>query len=385
MKILMLNYEFPPMGGGAGNATDNISKNLALTGHDVTVLSSRYGEQPPFEVKNGVKIYRVFSWRNSIHDCGFKGAYTYIFFAAIKLWKLNRTQKFDILHFFFSLPTGLLSLLPWAFKNTPYIVSLRGSDVPYYDIYNKKVHLFNLILKPVNKYIWKKAKKVVALSRGLKTTALRTAPKQSFEVIPNGVETDLFKPSFKPGPCKKHSARQLRLITVSRLINRKGIDHILEALAELNDKDVELLIVGTGSYENSLKKICSELKLDNVVTFYGYCPREQLFKLYNKADVFILPSLAESFGLVFAEAMACGLPVIGGRTGGVPDLVKEENGILVEPGNIAEIKDAVVKMKQGQKMRVCMGEANRKRVLEYYSWRKVAQKYYQIYQEQQEV
>ncbi len=110
MKILMLNYEFPPMGGGAGNATDNISKNLALAGHDVTVLTSRYGEQPPFEVKNGVKIYRVFSWRNSIHDCGFKGAYTYILFAAVKLMRLNRTERFNILHFFFSLSTGLLSL-----------------------------------------------------------------------------------------------------------------------------------------------------------------------------------------------------------------------------------------------------------------------------------
>ncbi len=117
MKILMLNYEFPPMGGGAGNATDNISKNLALAGHDVTVLTSRYGEQPSFEVKNGVKIYRVFTWRNSIHDCGFKGAYTYLFFAAVKLMEMNRTQRFDILHFFFSLPTGLLSLLPWTFKN----------------------------------------------------------------------------------------------------------------------------------------------------------------------------------------------------------------------------------------------------------------------------
>ncbi|MDA3918438.1 MAG: glycosyltransferase family 4 protein [Deltaproteobacteria bacterium] len=377
----MLNYEFPPMGGGAGNATDNISKNLALAGHNVTVLTSKCGGQPVFEVKNGVKIYRVFSWRNSIHDCGFKGAYTYILFAAFKLWKFNRTEKFDILHYFFSLPTGLLSLFPWAFKNTPYIVSLRGSDVPYYDIYNKKVHLLNLILKPVNTYIWRNAKEVVALSRGLKATAMKTASKQSFKVIPNGVETDL----FNPGLCKKKSANKFRLITVSRLINRKGIDHVLAALAALKDKDIELLIVGIGNYENTLKKMCSELKLNDCVTFYGYCLREQLFKLYNKADVFILPSLAESFGLVFTEAMACGLPVIGGRTGGVPDLIKSENGILVEPGNIKEIKSAIVKMKQGQKMRVCMGEANRLRVLEHYSWGSVAQKYYQIYQEEQEM
>ena len=80
----MLNYEFPPMGGGAGNATDNISKEMAKMGHEVTVLTSGYGDLPKFEIEDGVKIYRVFSWRKGIHDCGFRGAYTYLLSAAIK-------------------------------------------------------------------------------------------------------------------------------------------------------------------------------------------------------------------------------------------------------------------------------------------------------------
>jgi glycosyltransferase involved in cell wall biosynthesis len=375
MKILMLNYEFPPMGGGAGNATDNISKEMVKMGHDLTVLTSGYGDLPKFELKDGVKIYRVFSWRKGIHDCGFRGAYTYLFSAAFKLLSLKKTDQFDIIHYFFSLPTGLLSLVPWAFRGTPYIVSLRGSDVPYYDVFNKKVHLFNMILKPINRFIWRKAKRVVALSNGLRLTALRTSPKQSIDVIPNGVETDL----FKPFPSNSERDNKFRLITVSRLINRKGIDHILKALSELEDNDITLLVVGTGSYESYLKKMCHKLGLDNVVTFYGYCPREKLPELYNKADVFILPSLAESFGIVFAEAMACGLPVIGAKTGGIVDLVHSENGILVEPGNIKQIKEAILQMKQSKELRMATGRANRTEVLEHYSWKNVALKYLSIY------
>ena len=105
MKILMLNYEFPPMGGGAGNATDNISKELVKMGHDVTVLTSRYSKQKKIEVKDGVKVHRVFSLRKGIHDCGFRGAYTYLISASMKLLQLKKKDKYNILHYFFSLTT----------------------------------------------------------------------------------------------------------------------------------------------------------------------------------------------------------------------------------------------------------------------------------------
>lgn len=376
MKILMLNYEFPPMGGGAGSATYNIAKELVKMGHCVDVLTSKIGNQESKEVLDGINVFRVYSWRNSIHDCGFKGAYSYLFFAAFQLRKLCKSNSYDILHYFFSLPTGLLSLLPGIHRKIPYIVSLRGSDVPYYDIYNNKVHAFHMILKPVNKYIWKRAKKIVALSNGLKLTALRTAPELQMEIIPNGVETDLFKPASH----EKKSNQNFKLITVSRLINRKGIDHILEALAKLNDKRITLMVVGIGNYGNYLKNLCNKLMLNGVVTFHGYQPREKLPELYNEADVFILPSLAESFGLVFAEAMACGLPIIGGRTGGVPDLVKAENGILVEPGNIDEIQNAIITMFDNIKGRIAMRKANRKKAVAYYSWKNSALNYLRIYQ-----
>ena len=274
-KILMLNYELSPVGGGAGSATYNVAKELVKRGHEVTVLTSIFKGLKKEEVKDGIKIYRVFSLRKGIHDCGLLGAATYLFSAAIKLIQLRRTENYDLLHYYFSLPTGALSLLPWAFKNKPYIVSLRGSDVPYYDVHSKVVHFLNMLLKPVTRYIWRHAKSVEALSQSLADTAHRTAPDQKIGIIPNGVELD----SFVPSQQKKQQDNKFRLIAVTRLINRKGIDHVLRALAELKDKNISLLIVGEGNYEAALKSLCSELNLEDNVKFFGFCPREKLSEL----------------------------------------------------------------------------------------------------------
>ncbi len=376
MKILLLNYEFPPLGGGASNATFNIAKELVLLGYNVEILTSGINGSPPREELHGFIVHRVFSLRRGIHDCGMRGAYTYVWNAAFRLNRVVRNSRFDVLHYFFSLPTGLLTLAPGRHGSVPYIVSLRGSDVPGYDPWNRMVQMFHILLKPVTRYIWKRAARVVALSDALRATALETTPGLEIDIIPNGVEADLFKPDGN----KSSENSDFKLITVSRLIRRKGVQHILKALKRINDPSIKLLIVGTGDYEQQLKNLADKLKLHDQVTFYGYCSRDCLPALYNQMDAFILPSMAESFGIVFAEAMACRLPVIGGRIGGVPDLVKDDNGILVEPGNIDEIKSAILRLKSSKALCRDMGAVNRKKVVDHYSWRSVALQYSDIYE-----
>jgi glycosyltransferase involved in cell wall biosynthesis len=177
----------------------------------------------------------------------------------------------------------------------------------------------------------------------------------------------------------------LKLISVARLIERKGIQHILYALADLKDPDISLSIVGSGNFEAHLKKICKDLSLDGVVTFYGFCNPQLLPELYAGSDVFILPSQAEAFGNVFAEAMACGLPIIGTNIGGIPDLVDTENGILARPGNINEIKNAIIRLKKSEKLRTQMQLANKKKIAEQYSWKRVANQHIAVYQERKTI
>lgn len=378
MQVLILNYEFPPMGGGAGYASYNLANQLAQRGHGVTVLTSRFGDQPKREVLNGVRILRCYSWRKSIHDCGLRGAVTYLLTGAISMLSLKAQQDFDVLHFFFSFPTGLLSFLPYAFRDKPYVVSLRGSDVPGYDPYNKKLQHLHKLLLPLNRRVCRRAARVVALSQSLKSMALAKMPELKIDVIPNGIEVD----HFQPLKCYNEDKKGFLFITVSRLVNRKGIDLILRALKDLkeeNEENLELLVVGTGNCQSELKKLAVELGLGKSIHFHGYCDRQKLPELYNKACAFILPSHAESFGMVFGEAMACGLPIIGTNTGGIPDLVAEDCGILVDCDNVEQIKDAIVKIVSSARLRKSLGDNGCRRINTHFTWEAVANQYESIY------
>ncbi len=377
MKLLLLNYEYPPLGGGAGRAMQSIAKHLVAMGHSVDIITSSTKFSFNYILDDGIKVYAVPSLRKGIHDCGLRGALTYLFFAYFKLLKLLRSNRYDFVHYFFSLPTAFLSILPGRHLKLPYIVSLRGSDVPNYDIHNKKLELLHRVYSPVTKLIWNRAKAVIAVTSSLKQTALLTSPNQLIEVIPNGIDTNIFLPvtGFRRNDDK------FRLITVSRLIKRKGIQYILKALSEMKDNSISLTIIGEGNYENELRKMSKNLGLSNVVTFMGFCKRDVIQSYFWQSDAFILLSLAEAFGNVFAEAMASGLPIIGAKQGGILDLVGEENGILVDPENFSQIKCAILSMKNNKEMRIKMGKVNTEKIELKYKWEKVALAYNNIYEE----
>jgi glycosyltransferase involved in cell wall biosynthesis len=376
MKLLLLNYEYPPLGGGAGRAMQSIAEQLSEMGHEVNIITSYISFSYKDSVEKRIKIYFVPSLRKGIHNCGLRGALTYLLFAYFKLLKLSKSNEYDIVHYFFSLPTAFLSILPGRHRKLPYIVSLRGSDVPNYDIYNRGLELLHKIYLPVTKHIWKNAKSVVAVTNSLKQTALHTNPSQSIIVIPNGIDMNIFSPHTK---IRVSNNEKFCLITVSRLIKRKGIQNVLKALSEIDDNCISLKIIGEGNYENELKKLCNNLGLDNNVEFIGFCPRKDIPSYFWQSDAFILLSLAEAFGNVIAEAMACGLPIIGANKGGIPDLVNEKNGILVEPGNISQIKSAIITMKNDKEMRTRMGKINAEKIVEKYNWRHIAEAYNEIY------
>ena len=378
LRILLLNYESAPFGGGAGFASYNIGRELARMGVQADFLTARVGDMPSYEEVDGLRIHRVRSFRKSLHDCGLRGAYSYLAFALPKRQQLLATTAYDLEHYFFSMPTGIMTLAP-AWNAPPYIVSLRGSDVPGYDPFNRKVENLHRVLLPVTRRIWSKAKSVVALSHGLEDIALRTMPDMPFEVIPNGIDIDRFSPA------DDESAREpgspLRLIAVCRLLERKGLQHLMEALVRPEPLDATLRIVGTGSYEAELRACATQLGLDDRVTFEGFVDNDDLPSLYRQSDVFTLPSQTESFGLVFAEAMGCGLPVLATTVGGIPELVRHEtDGLLVEPADPAAIHRSLRRLIDNPDERLAMAASARRRIVENYSWSVVARRYLAVYE-----
>jgi len=149
--------------------------------------------------------------------------------------------------------------------------------------------------------------------------------------IPPGIDTERFSPTDEVHPTVDESKRSV--LVLSRLDPRKGIDKAIQAFAQLEQDNVELLIGGTGRLESLLKELASELGVREDVQFLGFVPDEELPSLYSSVDVFVLPSEYEGFGIVFMEAMACETPVIGTDVGGIPTAVKDrKTGYLVPEG-----------------------------------------------------
>ena len=145
---------------------------------------------------------------------------------------------------------------------------------------------------------------------------------------------------------KRDSTSGFRFITTGALIPRKNHSMLLDAFAALHSEhnDTYLGIIGEGCLDQSLKKQAKSLGIADAVTFYGWVSHSEMAKIYSSYDCFVFPSWIETFGVALAEAMAAGMPVIAARCGGPEDFVREDDGILTQPGNLAELTGAMRKM-----------------------------------------
>lgn len=385
MRILLLNYEYPPHGGGAGLATAGLARELARRGIRVDVVTAGTERRRDSDARAGAdgaddapRVFRVRTRRRGLHESGFVGAAEYVPAAVPLVRRLLREHRVDVVHAFFSLPTGLL--LPLARRRgVPTLVSLRGSDVPGYDASNRALRLAHSILRPVTRWVWRRADRVVTVCESLGQLATRTAPGLPYTVIGNGVDLGQFRPADGSRPA---GDRPLTCIAISRLVARKGLADLLTAWSLLERGRCHLEIVGSGPAGPALRAQASALGLDDDVHFVGALERDALAARLRQADLFVLTPFAEAFGNAFAEAMASGLPIVGSTVGGILDIVRHrENGLLVPPGDPRAVADAVHELAAQPAWRQEIGLRNRARAEAILSWTHVADQYLKIYGE----
>jgi glycosyltransferase involved in cell wall biosynthesis len=385
MRILVLNYEYPPLGGGAGVATAALAQGLVEQGAIVDVVTASAGRDA--ERRSAVRkddplgcgrlsVYRVKSRRIGIHQAGMLGAASYLVRALPLVRLLLRTHSYDVVHVFFSLPTGaLLPLLD--LHGTPVVVSLRGSDVPGYDPYNVNMQRAHRLLAPLTRWIWRRADRVVPVCESLGRLTANTAPGLAYTVIPNGVDLRLFHP---PENARPESPDSIRCLAVARLVERKGLGELIRAFGFLPRGRFSLEIVGDGPDEGLLRNLVSSLGLAAEVSFLGSLERKAVAERYREADLFTLPSSAEAFGNVFAEALASGLPIIGSTVGGIPELVEHgTNGLLVPPGSPDALAQSISYLAEDPALRSKMSARNRTKAEATLQWAQVTRRYVAIY------
>lgn len=384
MKILFLNYEYPPLGGGAGNATACLLKEYAeMSDLEVHLVTSSVNDDcHSFNVGGKVFVHNVpiGKDKNKLHHQSTKDILAYSWRGYWYANKLLNDNGFDAIHAFFGVPCGAMALRLSKKYNIPYIVSLRGADVPGYSENLKALYFF---LRSFIKLVWKRAAFVIANSEGLKNLALQTNKRQTIDVIYNGIDSDHFIPNPKARPEDKF----IITLGASRVTKRKGIQYLIEAVNLLVKKYPQtfLKILGDGDDKERLEKMVEELRLENYVQFLGRIPREETAPYYQEASVFVLPSLNEGMSNALLEALASGLPIIATDTGGSKELVVDcENGFIVKMKSGEDIAEKLERLINDGALREKFGEASRKRAEEM-SWKNAAEKYVELYRKSKNV
>jgi len=333
MRVLLINYELPPLGAGAGNATANIARHLAAGGDDVLVLTSGFRGLRREEQVDGYRVRRVRTLRRRVDRSTAAEMVSFIVGAIAPAIGEARRFRPEVTCSFFGLPSGPLALLLERLLGIPYLVSLRGGDVPGF--LPGDLAAFHRVTGPVIRSIWRHSRGLIANGEGLATLAHQSLPEVDVRVIENGVDCDLFRP-----PDRERPDRPMRLLLVGRLVRQKAFGDVLTAVSKVR-APVVLRLVGDGPDRSALAELARRLGLEASVEFVGWAPREELPGHYQWADVFVLPSLEEGVSNAVLEAMAAGLPIVTTDVAGNRDLVGQENGTLVQPGDVAAIRSAI--------------------------------------------
>ena len=383
MRVLLLNYEYPPNGGGAGVATEMLGRSLAARGVLVDVVTAGAADGTESLTlrdelagdEGRLTVHRVKCRRTAVHQAGMGDAASYLLAALPVIRRMLHTHRYDVAHFFFSLPTG--ALLPFLdLDGVAVVVSLRGSDVPGYDPHNRAVYYTHLVLRPFTRWIWRRADRVVAVCDSLGALGLRTLPTLRYAVVHNGVDLERFRPALT----RTWRSDRVRCLAVTRLVERKGLRDLIHALRRLERGRFELEIVGTGPDEAELRELATAEGLAGEVRFLGALDRDAVAERYRAADIFTLPSSAEAFGNAFAEALASGLPIVGTDVGGIPELVDHGvNGLLVPPGDPAALADAIRALADDPDRRREMACRNRAKAEATLDWGHITTRYLSVY------
>ena len=370
LRILIINSEYPPIGGGAGNASAHLARCLVGMGQEVTVLTSQYRGLPRRETVDGVRVVRALARRKRADRSMAYEQVSFILGASLAALPLAWKWRPDVVLAFFGMPSGAVALGLRLFFGVPYVVSLRGGDVPGFRPYD--FALFHKMIGPLLRVIWRKAGAVVANSGGLRTLAQtfdRTIP---IRIIPNGVDLDEFAPPDREW-------EPPRLLFVGRVVYQKGLDLLLHALANLKHLPWTLTVVGDGPQRTPLEAFAEDAEIASRVRFAGWKAGEELVAEYHRANLFPYPSRHEGMPNAVLEAMASGLPVIASRIAGNEELVVPgETGVLIEPENQHALEQALCTLLPDARLREQMGASGRQRASELYTWEKMAVEYLRV-------
>lgn len=340
MKIAIVG-QFPPHIGGVGVHIHNLAKELVKKGHEVYVITYPHKDIKDIDGIDGIHVIGT----KGINIPGLRGLMFGIN-AKKELKKLIQKEDIDIIHGHYLFPAGWATIKAGKASNTKTYITAHGSDM--FEMYKKQ-----RFMRPILKKVLKDADVVLAVSESLKKEIISTnikGIKEKTKIHWNSVDINKFKGNneylFKKELANKFKiARDKPIILfVGNIIKRKNVDLIIEAKKQTKT-DCNLVIVGDGPLLNKLKeKVVREEENGELANVYFTGSRKDIEKVIPSADLLILPSFSESFGLVLIEALACEKPVIGSNVGGIKEIITEDVGLLIDPYDSEDLAIAIDKI-----------------------------------------
>ncbi|MBM3281320.1 MAG: glycosyltransferase family 4 protein [Candidatus Harrisonbacteria bacterium] len=307
MKILILNPEYPPLGGGAGVFCKNLAEELVKLGNEVTIIT-RGIEKDLRKIETTPLLYLLPGVKKDAN------IFLQLFFFAKGLRRylpqILQEKSFDVAISFFTYPTAIVAGNIFQKQKIKHVIAVRGSDAPFY---RNSFFLFDIFLgRFLSRLAYSKASKVVANSYDLLSLITPYAPAEKRTVIENGVQTDFFYPEEK-----KELKEEKVILTTARLTPHKDLGSIILAFSFFLKEGgrAQLRITGEGKEEERLKKLAAKLGIERQVNFLGKVAHERMPDIFRKADLFILVSKREGMSNALLEAGASGLPLIITKTG----------------------------------------------------------------------
>ncbi len=379
-RILVLNYEFPPLGGGASPVSFELSQKLSETGDlvprsssapeseggfDIDAVTMGYKGLPKFEqVNEHFRIHRVACLRSKKEICHPWEQATYLVTGYLKAKELVLKNKYDICHCHFIIPTGVIAYLLKKFHGLSYIITTHGSDVPGFN--TDRFQFLHKFTKPFLKAIIRNSKTIVSPSNYLKQLILQNVSKDFDEkivVIPNGIDTNKFQPQEK----KKW------IFSSGRLLPRKGFQYLIQAVSN-EDIGYEVHIAGDGPMMKELKGLAEKSKTR--VVLHGWLDNKgkEYKDLLEQSAIYVLASEKENASIALLEAMSAGCAVITTNVSGCPETVGVA-GVLIKPRDGSDLHQKLLHLVESQERIEELKNKSLKRAENVYTWEIVLKKY----------
>jgi len=370
MKVLVINYEFPPIGGGAGKVTERLAEKLVKKGFKITVLTSGYKNLSGMSINRGIKILRLKTLRSNIGYSSTLEKISFIISALFIINTLVNMEKPNLIHAHFAIPSGIVAYYIKRRYSIPYIITSHGGDIPGFSpeatVYFR---LFNWFFKKV----WRSADAIIALNDELANKVRRIYKPEKVEVIPNGIDIVYKK-------CENRKDTYFRILYVGRYSKQKNLGFLISALKDLKESNWELFLIGDGPERGELEKLIRLNHMNDRVHLLPWMSRDELSKFYCMSDVFCIASINEGIPVAGLEAMANGLAIVASNNGGNRQIVEDGvNGFLFELGDKQDLINKLgILMNDKLKLRK-MQKESMKRAMKF-DWEKIAEQYSEIYE-----